>query len=757
MKKLGYSIIILVFQLHAGMLFAQSSEVEPNDSRLEANVLNLTGNTPISAEFSPSADVDYFVMEWEKDCMYYLTSIENADAVTPNIELFFENYPENILTSNVGGRNGNNNFRLSGYVAKWSGLYYVKVFDDYDVSGSYKIRFAGGRGLQDLYIHEPDNTINFAAGLEYLAADDTIYGALYPENDIDYYKISALAGEQFTIITLPILDLDVRDTDTYIMLFDSYGNLLYENDDIGTVQTSSGPVNSTFSKISGIFPSSGNYYVAIRSYYNTNFDQTINEANPPMGEYGLYFNSQESESAFSRYPHVEYPTTQSVIIQWCTFNSQITYLKWGENETCQNSIQNADLTQDHSVKISGLLPNTKYYYRVIVATSDSSDCEYFYTAKPSSVKDVKFFVISDSSPYSGFGSTPEQLQVAAQIQNVEYDFGLHAGDVNQHHGEEYDLVFFQPYKDILAHAPIFTCIGNHDTYYDNASTYLSSFNLPYNNPDSTERYYSFNYGHGHFIALDTNIPYSPGSPQYEWLEQDLQSDMRNQTFWTFVYFHHPPWSEGWEGYPGELNVRNYLVPLFETYHVDMIFNGHTHDYERGLLNGVYYIITGGGGAPLENGIQAYDWEHVSVWVNQHHFTYVQINDKSLTLRAINKDGYTIDQLWFDKSTTEIDENSDDRLDLYPDKFFLYQNYPNPFNGSTQIRFDLTHETNMRLSIFSISGRIIRHLVAGMMQPGRHYIVWNGTNDMGQEVASGIYIYKIETSHFTQTRRALFLK
>ena len=340
-------------------------------------------------------------------------------------------------------------------------------------------------------------------------------------------------------------------------------------------------------------------------------------------EYGLYFTSEITENIFLRYPHVELPTTQSVLIQWRTTTSQPTYLKWGAGTECQNSILKSESVQDHLVKITGLNSASKYYYRVFANPEDSTKTEFFYTAKPVSLKSLKFFVISDSSPYAGFGSTPEQLQVAQQIQNVEYDFGLHAGDVNQHHGEEYDLVFYQPYKEILANATIFPCIGNHDTYYDNALTYQNSFNLPYNNPDSSERYYSFNYGHAHFISLDTNLPYYPGSAQYQWLEQDLKSEMRSQILWTFVYFRHPPWSEGWEGYPGEWPCALYLVPLLEEYHVDMVFNGHTHDYERGYLNGVYYIITGGGGAPLENGIQAYDWDHVQVWVNQHQFTYIQ--------------------------------------------------------------------------------------------------------------------------------------
>ncbi len=330
--------IIIVFTL-IGLpyaLLSQDTEVEPNNTRENANSISLDGVTKISAAFSPAGDLDYFDMEWQTDHMYYLTSIENDEGIAPNIELYFDAAPDNILTSNVGGRNGNNNFRLSGYVPDYSGTFYAKIFDQNNASGGYKIRLAGGRGPQELMTHEPDGSIAFASGSEFLAKEDTIYGALYPKNDIDYYKVSAEAGERFEIMTLPILDLDVRDTDTYLMLFDSFGNLILENDDVGTVQTPSGPVNSTFSRMIGAFPTTDTYYIAVRSYYNSNYDQILSEANPPMGEYGLYYISEMPDTSFARYPIIELPTTQSVHIQWRTTTLQPTHLKWGTDTDCQN-------------------------------------------------------------------------------------------------------------------------------------------------------------------------------------------------------------------------------------------------------------------------------------------------------------------------------------------------------------------------------------------------------------------------------------
>lgn len=751
------NLIVAVFFLPA-VLFGQYNETEPNDSFDQANGVSLNDSALIAASFEPVGDIDYFVMPLQQNCMYYLASIENGENIAPNIALYRDKNPTNLLMSDVAGRNGNDNFRLSGYVPETTGEYYAKIFNVNTTHGEYKLRLAGGRCQEQLSVHEPDNSINSAYALNYLADSDTIYGAIFPENDIDYYKISGIEGNQFIIGTMPIYDLDVRDTDTYITLEDGWGTTFAENDDIGIVSTSTGSVNCTFSKITGTFLRTGVFYITVRSFYNENFGQTINETHPPMGEYGLYFLTFEPPppEIVARYPHVEMPTTQSILVQWNTNVPLPTHLLWGENEACENTILQQEEVKEHLVKITGLEPDSRYFYRVVLE-NDTTDSEYFYTAKPSTTKDVKFFVIGDSSPYAGFGSSPEQLQVADQIMQVDYDFGLHAGDVNQHHGEEYDLVFYQPYKDILKNAPIFPCIGNHDNYHDNSQTYLASFNLPHNNPDSTERYYSFNYGNAHFVSLDTDWPYNPGSPQYEWFVQDLQSEMRNETMWTFVYFHKPPWSEGWAGYPGEMNVREYLVPLLERYDVDMSFSGHTHDYERGFLNGVYYIITGGGGAPLESTTSiSYDYEHVTVYVHEHHFTYIQIHENVLELKAIRKDGQIIDEFVVEKPESKIDADKSLQQEI-PGEFQLYYAYPNPFNNSTRIQFDIKEQTTLDLTICDITGRTVRTLVTGQVNPGAHHIEWDGINNDGEIVSSGLYFIRLETPQFKQARRTVFLK
>ena len=96
-------------------------------------------------------------------------------------------------------------------------------------------------------------------------------------------------------------------------------------------------------------------------------------------------------------------------------------------------------------------------------------------------------------------------------------------------------------------------------------------------------------------------------------------------------------------------------------------------------------------------------------------------------------------------------------DLLPDVFALHQNHPNPFNPVTTIRFDVPQESLVRMDVYNILGQRVRTLVNGTMQPGFHAIRWNGTNDTGKPLASGMYIYRIYSTQFTAVKKLVLMK
>ena len=88
---------------------------------------------------------------------------------------------------------------------------------------------------------------------------------------------------------------------------------------------------------------------------------------------------------------------------------------------------------------------------------------------------------------------------------------------------------------------------------------------------------------------------------------------------------------------------------------------------------------------------------------------------------------------------------------------LYQNSPNPFNPDTSIRFDLARPSQALLTIHGADGRMIRKLIDRPMPAGRQRAVWDGRDDQGRTVATGVYFYRLTAGTFRASRRLVLLK
>ena len=95
--------------------------------------------------------------------------------------------------------------------------------------------------------------------------------------------------------------------------------------------------------------------------------------------------------------------------------------------------------------------------------------------------------------------------------------------------------------------------------------------------------------------------------------------------------------------------------------------------------------------------------------------------------------------------------------IKPNQFTLYANYPNPFNPETTIRYDLVQSAKVQLIVYNITGKKIKTLVSEKKNIGSHYIKWDGTDDLGRQVATGLYIYQLSTGNIKQSNKMLFLK
>ena len=109
------------------------------------------------------------------------------------------------------------------------------------------------------------------------------------------------------------------------------------------------------------------------------------------------------------------------------------------------------------------------------------------------------------------------------------------------------------------------------------------------------------------------------------------------------------------------------------------------------------------------------------------------------------------------SVVDTNVSVEDRLDEFPSTFDLKQNYPNPFNPETSITYNLTKPGNVSLQVFDITGRHIAELTQGYTQAGTHSVVWDGKNQNGQAVASGLYLYRLDVDGTASTRTMTLLK
>lgn len=98
-----------------------------------------------------------------------------------------------------------------------------------------------------------------------------------------------------------------------------------------------------------------------------------------------------------------------------------------------------------------------------------------------------------------------------------------------------------------------------------------------------------------------------------------------------------------------------------------------------------------------------------------------------------------------------------RADMTPDRISLHGNFPNPFNPVTQIEYELVETSEIQLVIFNVLGQSIRTLASGRRNPGLHSVLWDGRNDGGRFVPSGVYLYRLQSGKHTISRKMLLVK
>lgn len=370
-----------------------------------------------------------------------------------------------------------------------------------------------------------------------------------------------------------------------------------------------------------------------------------------------YVPPAEKELRWLVEPYLQAATLSSMVVMSETNRPSGMVVEYGPSQPLSYRAQIPEPKALGEVKLDNLEPNTRYFYRVLRDDGNgatlASPIRAMKTAVPPEMP-YSFGIIGDTQ------RNPEVTRKCAEVAfAMRPDFMLHCGDVvdDGFAKNQWLKDLFEPMKGLLAHTPIFPVIGNHE---GNSHFYYDYFSLP-----DPEYYYTFTFGNAQFFMIDSNKDLSPDGEQYKRLERDLAA---SKAVWKFAAHHHPCFSSDNDDYGdtqtgqadkpmtwGDSNARK-LVPLYEKYGVDIVFNGHIHSYERTwpILNmtinqkkGVRYIVSGGGGGGLETAAPNKAW--FSVHVNRaHHICYVTIHDRTIQLKAYDIDGRLFDTFEFTK-------------------------------------------------------------------------------------------------------------
>ncbi|XP_023529683.1 probable inactive purple acid phosphatase 27 [Cucurbita pepo subsp. pepo] len=344
-------------------------------------------------------------------------------------------------------------------------------------------------------------------------------------------------------------------------------------------------------------------------------------------------------------------TGTSMRLSWVSGDKNPQQLKYGQHGTTQTSHVSSFSQNDmcntpsiqspakdfgwhdpgfiHSAVMTQLQPSTTFSYKFGSDQVGWSD-EATFTTPPAGgdEKDFHFLAFGDMGKapldsssvehYIQPGSISVVNGMTEEVESGKVDAVFHIGDISYATGflVEWDF-FLHLIKPIASRVPYMTAIGNHERDYDQSGSvyrlpdsggecgvpYETYFQMPTFGKD--QPWYSIEMASVHFTVVSTEHPFTPGSPQYEWMKKDMASVNRSRTPWLVFTGHRPMYSSIREFIPSvDPNFVAAVEPLLLQNKVDLVLFGHVHNYERtcSVFNNVCR------GMPFKdtNGIDTYD-------------------------------------------------------------------------------------------------------------------------------------------------------
>jgi len=295
------------------------------------------------------------------------------------------------------------------------------------------------------------------------------------------------------------------------------------------------------------------------------------------------------------------------------------------------------LSKDHEVTLTGLKPGKVYSYRVVSRRPGGGETaatavDSFQTT-PENVKSLSFAIIGDTHTYR------RPKDIVGRLFDESPRFILHVGD----YGSRVVSGLLKPYAPVMRRYPMYLARGNHDS----VKKHRQFVAMP---GPGKDLYYSFRWGHARFIAVDTNDRkgLKKGGEQHEWLENELKKAKEK---WKFVFQHHPIYS----AWGGKMNPKlDDERRLLEKYKVQVVFQGHMHNYDRSFplrdnkvvqRDGVIYITASGACGGREWFPHPHrPWFVARQWRGEPFLGLCNINGSKAVIRFMTAKGLLFDSL-----------------------------------------------------------------------------------------------------------------
>jgi hypothetical protein len=313
-------------------------------------------------------------------------------------------------------------------------------------------------------------------------------------------------------------------------------------------------------------------------------------------------------AVLTRGPYLQMGSSTGAVVRWRTDVATESRVRYGLAPTSLSGVVDGPSgVTDHSVTVSGLSPDTVYYYSVGTSTQTlaGGDSTFFFHTHPllGTAVPTRIWVIGDAGTANASAQAVRNAYLTFAGTRAT-DAWLMLGDNAYESGTdaEYQTAVFNMYPTILKQAFLWPTIGNHDTAQSSnpppTLPYYQMFTLPTNAEaggiaSGTEDYYSFDRGNIHFVCLDSmTSDRSPTAAMATWLRNDLAATAQT---WLIAFWHHPPYTKGSHDSDTEtelVQMRQNILPILEDYGVDLVLTGHSHSYERSFLLDGHYGTSG---------------------------------------------------------------------------------------------------------------------------------------------------------------------